>query len=214
VKELSEYIRQLRHEFRHESLDEGSMLAVPDLQFSTWLQQAVDAGLDEPQAMVLSTCGKRPSSRVVYLREFSGDQFWFYTNYNSKKSQEITANPLVSLNFYWPGLHRQVRIEGRAERASAEQSDRYFNARPYESKVGAWASNQSAKLASRKDLESAVGHLKRKYNDQNITRPEFWGGFVVTADYYEFWQGRENRLHDRIAFTLQEKKWRFERLSP
>jgi pyridoxamine 5'-phosphate oxidase len=212
--QLSDHIRRLRHEFRHEALDEKNVDADPALQFEQWLQQAVDAGLNEPQAMVLSTALRRPSSRVVYLREFRDHQYWFYTNYDSKKGNEMIANPFVALNFYWADLHRQVRIEGIVRKATEKESDDYFNSRPYESKIGAWASEQSADLQSRKKLEEKVEELKKKFSPENITRPPQWGGYVVAADYYEFWQGRESRLHDRIVYNPVGKAWKISRVAP
>lgn len=198
------------------TLSEQEVSKDPFLQFRLWLQQAVDAKIHEVQAMNLATVSQegKPSSRIVYLREFENNQFWFYTNYDSKKSQELQQNPNACLTFFWPELERQVRIEGTVAKASAEQSDRYYNTRPYESKVGAWASHQSHLLSSREELEKKVEALRSELSPDTIKRPDFWGGFALTAHYYEFWQGRKSRLHDRISYGLKEGAWRISRLSP
>ena len=141
--------------------------------------------------------------------------FYFYTNYDSRKGIQIAENPNVCLTFFWPELERQIRIEGViTQKAEAEKSDAYFNARPQDSKIGAWSSPQSKVLKDREELNSFIENNKAKYKDQEIPRPEFWGGYIIKANYYEFWQGRKNRLHDRIAFTLENSNWKIERLAP
>lgn len=198
------------------TLSETDAAPDPFVQFTIWLQQAMDAKVPEVQAMNLATVSEsgRPSSRIVYLREFENNRFSFYTNYNSKKAAELNKNPYACLTFFWPELERQVRIEGRVEKASAAQSDAYYNARPYESKAGAWASEQSHVLRSRSALESKLEDIKKQYSPESIRRPDFWGGFVLKADYYEFWQGRKSRLHDRIRYELNNSSWKISRLSP
>jgi len=156
----------------------------------------------------------KPSSRIVYLREFQNNNYSFYTNYNSKKAQQLVTNPNATFTFFWPDLERQIRIEGIVVKASAAQSDAYFNQRPYESKIGAWASEQSHLLSSRQELEHKVEELKKLYTPQTITRPDFWGGLILKANYYEFWQGRKSRLHDRICYELKDKHWNIIRLAP
>jgi pyridoxamine 5'-phosphate oxidase len=216
MDELEEKIRKLREDFSKGTLSEQDIDRLPSIQFKKWMQQAAEARVPELQAMTLSTVGSqgRPSARVVYLREFGEDKYWFYTNYNSKKVQELTGNPHASLTFFWPQLERQVRIEGRVQKADAQHSDAYYDLRPFDSKVGAWASNQSGELKSRQELEQKVEELKRKFTPETISRPEYWGGMILKADYYEFWQGRKSRLHDRITFALENDNWKITRLAP
>jgi len=213
---LEDHISQLREDFMKGTLDEAAVNKDPFLQFTAWLQQAVNAKVPEVQAMNLATVSAagKPSARIVYLREFEENCFWFYTNYNSKKAADLLQNPQAALTFFWPELERQVRIEGRVQKATAGRSDAYFNARPYDSKIGAWASQQSHLLASREELENKVTRLKKEMSPETIARPEFWGGFVLEADYYEFWQGRKSRLHDRICYTLKNKNWLISRVAP
>jgi pyridoxamine 5'-phosphate oxidase len=216
MDDLKNYITRLREDFMHGSLDESEINKDPSVQFIRWLQQAVDSKIPEVQAMILATVSEdgKPSSRVVYLREFDNNGYSFYTNYNSRKSKELEKNPFASLTFFWPGLERQIRIEGKVEKVSAKQSDAYYNSRPYDSKIGAWASNQSEPLSSRQELEKKVEELKKQRSPESILRPEFWGGFVLKANYYEFWQGRKSRLHDRISYSLKNNSWIISRLAP
>lgn len=216
MDDLSSHINRLREDFSHGSLDERDANADPFAQFRFWLQQAVEARIPEVQAMTLGTVSAegKPSSRIVYLREFDKNRFWFYTNYNSRKAVELEKNPNACLTFFWKEIERQIRIEGTVRKATPEESDSYYNARPYESKIGAWASNQSHQLSSRKELEQKVEELKKNFSPENIKRPDFWGGLVLEADHYEFWQGRLSRLHDRISYTLKNGQWQIARLSP
>lgn len=216
MDELKNHITKLREDFTKGTLSEADVTSDPFLQFSLWLQQAVDSKVPEVQAMNLSTVSRenKPSSRIVYLREFENDRFSFYTNYHSKKATDLEKNPYACLTFFWPELERQIRIEGRVEKASASQSEAYYNARPYESKVGAWASDQSHALSSREELETKIKELKKQFTPESIKRPDFWGGFVLKANYYEFWQGRKSRLHDRICYTLENKNWIISRIAP
>lgn len=213
---LEKHIQILREDFMKGTLSESDVDQDPALQFKLWLQQAVDAKVMEVQAMNLATVSQdgKPSARIVYLREFENSRFWFYTNYNSRKSQELAQNGSAALTFFWPELERQVRIEGIIEKADAAKSDAYYNTRPYESKIGAWASAQSHRLASRAELEAKAEELKQRYSPGTIERPPFWGGYVLSAGYYEFWQGRKNRLHDRISYTVENNGWNSSRLSP
>jgi pyridoxamine 5'-phosphate oxidase len=213
---LQAHIIKLREDFMNGTLAEKDVHSDPYVQFKNWLTQAVEGNAREVQAMNLATVSdeNRPSSRIVYLREFENNSYSFYTNYNSKKAENFAKNSFAALTFFWPELERQIRIEGRIEKASAEQSDAYYNARPYDSKIGAWASNQSHDLSSRAELEKRIEELKQKFTPETITRPEFWGGFVVKADYYEFWQGRKNRLHDRICYTQKNNSWTISRIAP
>lgn len=216
MDELKNHITKLREDFTKGTLSEADVTTDPFLQFSLWLQQAVDAKIPEVQAMNLATVSERgkPSSRIVYLREFNTNSFSFYTNYNSKKALELEKNPWASLTFFWPELERQIRIEGSVVKATANQSDNYFDARPYESKIGAWASEQSKTLFSRTELELKIEELKNKFSPETIKRPDFWGGFILHANYYEFWQGRKSRLHDRISYISKNNSWVISRLAP
>lgn len=216
MDKLERYIEQLREDFISGSFSEKEAHENPFNQFHQWLQQAVDAKVTEVQAMNLTTVSNenKPSSRIVYLREFENNQFWFYTNYNSRKAQDLQHNPHASLAFFWSELERQIRIEGTITKATPEQSDAYFNSRPYESKIGAWASQQSHLLKSREDLEEKINQLQKQFTPETIKRPEHWGGFVLTANYYEFWQGRQSRLHDRISYELKNNKWNIARMFP
>lgn len=216
MDDLRNHIIKLREDFTKGTLNETDVASEPFIQFSIWLQQAVESKIPEVQAMNLATVSEngRPSSRIVYLREFENNHFSFYTNYNSRKGKEIQKNPNAALTFFWPELERQIRIEGKVQKASSEQSDAYFNNRPYDSKIGAWASEQSNALSSRKELERRLDDLKNRFSPETIKRPEFWGGFILNANYYEFWQGRKSRLHDRICYELKNEKWSIERLSP
>lgn len=216
MTELRDEIKKLREDFLKGTLSEREVHINPFNQFELWLAEAVKAQINEVQAMVLSTVSLegKPSSRIVYLREFDNNAFLFYTNFNSKKSRELKNNPNACLNFFWPDLERQIRIEGTVELAEEIFSDRYFNNRPYDSKVGSWASNQSSIIKSREELETEVEKFKKQFTENNITRPAHWGGWKFTANYYEFWQGRKSRLHDRISYTLNKDQWIIERLAP
>jgi len=216
MDDLQSHINKLREDFAKGILNEADVNKDPALQFEVWLQQAVESKIIEVQATHLSTVSLhgKPSSRIVYLREFQNNNYSFYTNYNSKKAQQLVTNPNATFTFFWPDLERQIRIEGIVVKASAAQSDAYFNQRPYESKIGAWASEQSHLLSSRQELEHKVEELKKLYTPQTITRPDFWGGLILKANYYEFWQGRKSRLHDRICYELKDKHWNIIRLAP
>lgn len=217
MSHVNQHISQLREDFMKGELSETNLNKTPDLQFEQWMQDAIDAKVNEVVACNLATVDKnnKPSARIIYLREFSDNEFYFYTNYDSRKAAEIANNPNVCLTFFWPELERQVRIEGViSKKAEAEKSDAYFNARPQDSKIGAWSSPQSKVLKNREELNSFIENNKTKYKDQEIPRPNFWGGYIIKANYYEFWQGRKNRLHDRIAFILENNNWKIERLAP
>lgn len=215
--QVNQHISQLREDFTKGELLEDSVQKTPDMQFEKWMQDAIDAKVNEVPACNLATVTKdnKPSSRIVYLREFSENEFYFYTNYNSRKAHDIDQNPNVCLTFFWPELERQIRIEGVViKKAEKEKSDAYFNNRPLDSKIGAWSSPQSTVINSRDELNQYIEQNKEKFKDQQIPRPEFWGGYIIKANYYEFWQGRKNRLHDRIAYTLENNNWKIERLAP
>lgn len=180
-----------------------------------WLHEA-HSDSEDANAMMLSTVNEdhEPSNRIVLLRALNSDGIVFYTNYESDKGRQMGSNPNVALNFFWSWIERQVRIQGRVERLSDAESDTYFASRPRESQIGAWASAQSSSIGSRQELDDAVRALEIKYNGVTIPRPKFWGGYLVRVRYFEFWQGRANRLHDRIAYTKNEMGWSIDRLSP
>jgi pyridoxamine 5'-phosphate oxidase len=216
MDKLRETIIKLREDFTKGTLNESDVEKNPALQFEKWLQQAVEAKVPEVQAMTLATVSPegKPSARIVYLREFEHNQFWFYGNYESRKAKHMEANPNISLSFFWPELERQIRIEGSVFKCHPNNSDTYFNNRPFESKLGAWASNQSGVIASRDVLIQKVEELKNTFTPETIQRPDFWGGWILQANYYEFWQGRKSRLHDRIVYELETNMWQIKRLAP
>lgn len=187
----------------------------PLLSFQAWYARACDA-VAQPEAMGLATVGPdgRPALRMVLYKGLSGGGLRFFTNHDSRKARELAANPAAALLFYWQPLRRQVRVEGRVERLSAEESDAYFAGRDPESRLGAWASAQSAPLPQRATLEARVEAERRRFAGREIPRPPFWGGYRLLPTYLEFWQGRDNRLHDRFAYTLAGEGWRLERLYP
>lgn len=198
-------------------LREDQLAENPILQFQVWWNDAFAAQLSQPEAMTLATCtveGK-PSARMVLMRGFDQNGFLFYTNYESRKSQELLANPVAALVFFWEPLERQVRIEGVVEKATAEESDSYYSQRPKGSRVGAWASPQSEVIANRQVLEQRVAEMERKFAaTDDVPRPENWGGFRVIPHTIEFWQGRESRLHDRFRYRLVDNVWVVNRLAP
>lgn len=192
---------------RAEDLDQNPLNA-----FENWFNIAIKSNVAEPNAMVLSTVNSKgtPSSRVVLIKEISKEGIVFYTNYNSKKGLEIKANPNVSILFFWQELQRQVRIEGKVIKNSQEDSDEYFYSRPIESQLGAMASEQSSVLQNRDELEFKFDQLDKEHPK----RPANWGGYIVIPEYFEFWQGRANRLHDRISYSKRNNIWEIDRLSP
>ncbi len=216
MDEFQKHISQLRDDFTFSTLSEKDVEANPFFQFEKWLLEAVAYKVPEVQAMQLCTVSDRnsPSSRIVYLREFKNHQFTFYGNYLSKKGIHLEHNPNAALSFFWPQLERQIRIEGVVKKISAELSDQYFNSRPRESQIGAWASNQSETILTRNELEEKNIHFEKQFKNIPVTRPPHWGGWSLEANYYEFWQGRKSRLHDRISYSLTENSWQLNRLAP
>jgi pyridoxamine 5'-phosphate oxidase len=207
---------QLRKGAKNMELNETSVNSNPFIQFAQWFSEAVEAGADEPSAMFLATCGKdgRTSGRVVLLKGHTERGFVFFTNYNSVKSKQISENPYAAITFHWKEIERQVRITGRVTRLPARESDLYFNSRPFESRVSACISPQSQVIPRREFLENKRNKLISSLKDDQVRRPADWGGFIVKPDQIEFWQGRESRLHDRILFRKEKKKWVIERLAP
>ena len=211
-------LEDVREEYRLGELTEATCNPNPIVQFELWMKQAQAADLKEPNAMTLATATLtgRPSARIVLLKEVSANGFVFYTNYESRKGRELAENPHAALTFYWVELERQVRIEGFVMKTSREQSEAYFRVRPKKSRLGALASNQSQILPSRNLLETRMAELEARYDDtDDVPTPEYWGGYSLTPDVIEFWQGRRNRLHDRIRYTRQHAdSWTIDRLSP
>lgn len=216
MKDINEHIKNLRSDYSKMELNEKDIEKNPFLQFEKWMKEAVDAEIIEPHAMTLSTVSTtlKPSARIVLLRDFGISGFTFYTNYASKKGQDIASHPDAALTFFWPQIERQVRIEGVLEKVSTSVSDAYFNSRPRESKIGAWVSDQSKSIQSKKMIEEKFNELSSRYAGKEIPRPEYWGGYRLKPSVFEFWQGRPNRLHDRIQFSLSEENWLIQRLSP
>jgi pyridoxamine 5'-phosphate oxidase len=210
-------LSEIRTEYSKSSLDASSVSADPIKQFEKWFEQALDSKALEPNAMTLATLSESgtPTSRIVLLKGVENGQFVFYTNYQSQKGKELDRNPACSLNFFWPELERQVRIEGVAQRVAPESSDAYFQSRPRPSQVGAWASPQSSLIKDRIILEQRVLQIEKRFKDLKVLpRPKQWGGYAVAPMEIEFWQGRPNRLHDRIVYTFIDKQWKINRLAP
>jgi len=207
-----------RKEYEQATLDETTVAQDPIRQFAAWYDEAVAAGVPEPEAMTLATAtpAGRPSARVVLLRGFDVRGFCFYTNYGSHKGRELTANPHAALTFHWPDLERQIRIEGRVEQTTAAESDEYFRTRPSTSRIGAWSSPQSEVISDRGSLEALFARFRADHPDDSaIPRPPNWGGFRVVPERIEFWQGRPSRLHDRLRFRRDaDGAWILERLAP
>jgi pyridoxamine 5'-phosphate oxidase len=209
-------IADLRKSYERAALNETESLADPRLQFEQWLQQAIDSEIPEPNAMTLATVSSdlRPSTRVVLIKGVDERGIVWYTNYNSRKGQELAGNPFAALQFHWVELERVVRIEGQVEKISDAESDAYFHSRPLDSRIGAWASPQSEPISGRDVLVTAAA----KYGAQfllNPPRPPHWGGYRLRATSWEFWQGRKSRLHDRLRYTIDsDQQWRRERLAP
>lgn len=211
-------IANIRKDYRKATLDVASVEGNPFSQFQKWFSEALASEVLEPNAMHLATVDDRgrPSARIVLLKGLDNNRFLFYTNYRSRKGKELEINPACALTFFWPELERQVRIQGIATRVSTETSDIYFQSRPRESQLGAWASPQSTTIESRALLEQRFREAEKKFEGRSILdRPDHWGGFQVDADVIEFWQGGAGRLHDRILYTKAgDNTWDIQRLAP
>jgi pyridoxamine 5'-phosphate oxidase len=214
---MDKYIADLRKDYSLQNLIEDQVDPNPFIQFKIWFDQAVAAQLPEPNAMTIATCTPDgyPSARMVLLKGIDQQGLIFFTNYNSRKGQELTINPHAALVFWWAELERQVRIIGNVEKVSPEISDQYFYSRPDSSRLGAWASDQSQVIANREVLEQQLAAYQRKYEHQPVPRPDYWGGFRVIPLEIEFWQGRSSRLHDRLLYLKSsDMSWKIQRLSP
>ncbi len=208
-------LASLRKSYEAAELDESSALDAPMRQFELWLQQAIEAGVPEPNAMTLATVGTdgRPSTRVVLIKGCDARGVVWYTNYDSRKGRELANHPFAALQFHWVEQERVVRIEGKVERTSAEESDAYFASRPLDSRLGAWASPQSQVIKSRAVLVANAARAAAQHG-LHPPRPPHWGGFRLVPDRWEFWQGRKSRLHDRLVYRLAQGAWVRERLAP
>jgi len=216
VSEISKDLADLRREYSIKPLHRSDLDPDPIKQFANWFDEALHAEAMDPNAMSIATTAAtgQPSIRTVLLKYFGHEGFVFYTNLGSRKAGEIEANNQVALLFYWHELHRQVKILGKAERIDATDNIRYFMRRPRESQIGAWVSQQSSIISSRSILENKFAEMKQKFANGEIPLPSFWGGYRIVPASIEFWQGRENRLHDRFMFTATEADWTIERLAP
>ena len=210
-KKLSE----IRGKYTEYELNKSNVEKDPFKQFSIWMDEVLKKGIIEPNAMVLSTSDENnfPSSRVVLLKEVKEGMFLFYTNYESKKGHDLSVNPKASLLFFWRELGRQIRISGNVSKTTKEESEKYFSSRPYDSRISAWASKQSSIIPDRKFLQDKFNEMKIKYS-KKVPLPGFWGGYKLLPFRFEFWQGRENRLHDRIVYSRDKDRWKIARLSP
>lgn len=209
-------IAHIRTDYTQADLSETDTDPDPVAQFSKWFHEALRAEVPEANAMGVSTVGEngRPSSRILLIKDFDQRGFTWFTNYGSRKGVELAQNPYAALLFHWVALEREVRIEGRVERVSAEESEQYFQSRPLKSRLGAIASAQSTPIADRDALEAQYARVEQQYGEQT-PRPEQWGGYRLKPEYIEFWQGRRSRLHDRIAYTLdKDGQWQRQRLQP
>jgi pyridoxamine 5'-phosphate oxidase len=208
-------LANIRNDYKLAVLSADNVLKDPIEQTSKWLNEAIDLKISEPTAVNLSTVSAngRPSSRIVLLKEITSEGFIFFTNYDSKKGKELNSNPYAAITIFWKELERQIRIEGKVTKISGADSDLYYYSRPLGSRIGAIVSPQSQVINDRSEIEEKAKQLE-KLPENKITRPLNWGGYIVMPDYIEFWQGRTNRLHDRLAFALENNEWKQSRLAP
>jgi pyridoxamine 5'-phosphate oxidase len=212
-EDLRQRLKEMRRSYGEAGLVEDRLPDEPFALFTEWLHEASENPyIVEPNAMVLGTSDL--TSRTVLLKDITSERFTFFTNYGSRKAKAITSDPRVTLTFPWYPMERQVLVIGRAERVAESESDAYFGSRPYGSQIGAWASHQSELLTSRQELQSRFEELSARYKEGSVPRPPQWGGFSITPEEIEFWQGRHSRLHDRIRFTRDGNHWQRVRLNP
>lgn len=214
---MNRNIADIRKDYQLQSLLETDVAKDPFTQFGRWWDDAVNSQVEEVNAMTLATASAAglPAARIVLLKSFSEAGFVFFTNYNSHKGKELEENPQACLVFFWKELERQVRITGRVEKVSEQDSDEYFNSRPAGSRIGAWASPQSSVIDSREVIETNIAKMEARFAGSEVTRPPHWGGYIVIPAVIEFWQGRASRLHDRLQYTRTENgDWKTERLAP
>ena len=211
-----DHIADIRKDYKMRSLAENDAAANPFEQFSNWWEEAIAAKVNEVNAMTLATADAagRPSARIVLLKGMNEGGFEFFTNYESHKAKEMAVNEQVALVFFWKELERQIRIEGTVAKLAGHLSDEYFLSRPVSSRIGAWASPQSETIESREALEEKVSAVQKTFEGKEVSRPPFWGGYIVQPRMIEFWQGRPNRLHDRIAYVSENEQWVKRRLAP
>ena len=215
MENFSEKIHSLRNEYSDLDLKVDDLNLNPITQFTSWLDEAIETKIYEPNAMVLATVNENtPRSRFVLFKNIVNNNLIFHTHYESPKAMEILANPSVSGIFYWAEIHRQVRFQGIAKKADSEISDDYFQTRPRGGQLSAWASAQSSIIETRDDVTKKIEELEKQYKNKQIPRPEFWGGFAIEVNYWEFWQGRRNRTHDRFCYNQINSGWDIERMAP
>jgi pyridoxamine 5'-phosphate oxidase len=209
-------ISKLRRDYLLTELNETNVKKDPFDQLNVWMEETIKSNLIDPSAMILATANKNaePSVRVVLLKGIDAEGLIFFTNYESRKGKDISENPQASLLFFWKELERQVRISGKVKEVSKKESEDYFHSRPYESQLAALASKQSSIISDRQYLEGKFEELKKEFNGKEIPLPSFWGGFKLIPESFEFWQGRENRLHDRISYMKGKRDWKIVRLAP
>ena len=209
-------LHKMRREYDSGALQEQEMAADPMEMFARWLEEAIAAGIDEPNAMTLATATPegKPSARVVLLKEMTRNGFTFFTNYQSRKGEELRLNPYAALVFDWHEMARQVRIEGAVEQLPPDESDAYYLSRPENARIGAWTSPQSRVVADRGELDALQREVEQRFAQEPLPRPDHWGGYLVRPERIEFWQGRPNRMHDRLVYEKNEEEWSLQRLAP
>ncbi|MBM4157694.1 MAG: pyridoxamine 5'-phosphate oxidase [Ignavibacteria bacterium] len=209
-------ISELRRNYKIKELSVSQVELNPFTQFEIWFNEALESRITEPNAFILATADNKckPSARTLLLKDFNEKGFVFYTNYESRKGKELEENNQGAMLFFWADLERQIRVEGKITKITQEESTEYFKTRPYKSRLGAWASNQSTVIESRFVIVKKFIKFLIKFGTKNIPVPPYWGGYRLTPEEFEFWQGRENRLHDRIRYRMEDESWKIERLSP
>lgn len=213
---MTKNIASIRKEYSLKQLDQKDVRRNPFDQFKVWFDDAINAEVNEPNAMMLATSSLegKPSARMVLLKGFDNEGLTFFTNYSSRKASQLNSNPYAAIVFFWPELERQIRIEGIVKKVTERESDDYFDSRPEGSRIGAWTSPQSQVIPNREFLELLRAEIEKRFKGEKIPRPKQWGGFMIIPSLFEFWQGRPNRLHDRIQYSKTDNNWIIERLAP